>query len=128
MSKYFENAKVGDKVKCFLYGDGEIIAVREFKYLYPISVRFRTGLQLPYTADGTYFHETQTQTLFYADDCPQSIPYSKKKVIKVVKGWVNISNMGTFMFDDDEAYIKGTIQDGDKVKIAPATLTYEIEE
>lgn len=64
---YFADAKVGDKVKCIMNGDG---VVGRLEYgAYPLIIRFIDTTFAAYTLDGCYYIGVN-QTLFYADNYP----------------------------------------------------------
>ena len=79
MSK-FKNAKVGDKVYCLLYGEGEIINIDANLY-YSVEVSFNTGLFRSYSTCGELLSDHSTVVLYW--EKPEII--EKKRVRSVTK-------------------------------------------
>lgn len=86
----FENAKVGDRVWDFDDGWGTLSRSMLTSHpSYPLEVRFSTNKIGIYTISGISFGG-EKQTLFWDEVKFEAPPRPKRKVKKVVVGWVNI--------------------------------------
>ena len=63
--------KVGDKVYCLLYGEGEVIDV--MGGVYELTVQFDHGTAECYDIDGKYHSDCKFQTLFHLGEQPKMI-------------------------------------------------------
>lgn len=88
METDFRNAKVGDKVWRHASGWGEITSVtHDEDYLLWVEFEGDCG---SFTIDGRYCEDDISPTLFW-DEIKFDIPERpKRKVKKVIEGWVNI--------------------------------------
>jgi hypothetical protein len=86
----FEDAQVGDRVWDFRYGFGEIILIAQSKN-YPLRVKFPyVDGAMTYTLDGKHYSNEAFLSLFW-DEIKFDIPPSpKRKVKKIIEGWVNV--------------------------------------
>jgi len=66
---YFENAKVGDKVCTFEYGNGQIHAIRNHPE-HPIQILSNLGVIKGYCREGFAYHDRAVQTAFYGSKLP----------------------------------------------------------
>lgn len=77
---YFADAKVGDKVKCIIMGDGEIIGIHNDDEDYPliIIIHEKSPFKARYTINGQYYRDVN-QSLFYENDFPVIITDKEEK-------------------------------------------------
>ena len=85
----FKDAKVGDKVWSVQEGWGEISQV-DLGCEWPVMVEFQKGRQRTYAFDGREYPDHQHPTLFWDEVKIDPPPRPKRKVKRVLEGWVNI--------------------------------------
>lgn len=84
MTTTFEQAQVGDKVWCAIYGWGVIAGVSD-GFAYPINVQFKDR-NTDYTADGV-FYDGENQTLFWGEIKITAPPMPERVRYKNVNGF-----------------------------------------
>ena len=114
--------KVGQKVWCAMFGEGEVTKIITNNTCYPVEVSFGGSIPEHYTLDGK-FHSWNNQTLF---------PYPVEIVKKVSKPYINWEHVdskfnylaedscGTAFLYKEEPFIASTswgIQSGDVAEV-----------
>lgn len=86
---YFADARVEDSTYSTTYGDGTITTI-DIKDAFPLIVAFKNGYTLCYTLEGYTLTGIPIQSLFYSKPIFALPPPPKRKVKKVIQGWVNL--------------------------------------
>lgn len=84
----FREAKVGDRVWSLLNGWGVIIDIAP-ECAYPLRVKFKDDSQY-FNLEGKTWDIHYSPTLFWDEVKIEAPPRPKRKVKKVIKGWMNI--------------------------------------
>lgn len=86
----FRDAKVGDAVWSVVYGWGKVVSI-DLMPDFPVLVKFDSQLNsgFSYRRDGRYAAD-QFPTLFWDEVPIVAPPRPKRKVKKVLEGWVNL--------------------------------------
>lgn len=102
METDFSSAKVGDRVWDFIYGWGKILPEnkRINRELYPIYVQFDSGVCDAYSYDGV--NGLGKRTLFWDEIHFEIPPRPKRKVKKVIEGWVDVSILAEILHKTKE--------------------------
>mgnify|MGYP001593108670 FL=1 len=88
---YFTDARVGDSAYSTTYGDGTITLINK-RDAYPLKVTFQSGYTIFYTLEGYSINNIPIQSLFYSKPIFDLSPPPKRKVKKVIEGWINLYN------------------------------------
>ena len=86
---YFADARAGDSVYSMVCGDGTIIAINRAS-MHPLKVAFPNGDRVDYVLEGYDHIPIPIQSLFYSKPIFDLPPPPKRKIKKVLEGWVNI--------------------------------------
>ena len=112
MIERFKDAKVGDRVWSDRWGWGQVTEIRSINSTeYPILVEFNVNGRHQfntYTFSGRdYIHHIHP-SLFWDEIAIISPPKPKRRVKKVLEGWVNmyIHSRGEWMWDTEEEAIE----------------------
>ena len=92
MSTTFENAKVGDKVECLMFGQGMIEEISPLE-MYPIWVRLITGGSARYTMTGSLYAK-KARILFWPGVKVIAPEEPKRTVRKEIVLWMNSYKYG----------------------------------
>lgn len=96
---YFADAKVGDKVKCMMFGDGKITEMlRDEEYCQLVAIFDNFPYRTRFTLDGKFYRDID-QSLFYEDDLP------------VMQRWISLSDETPndfetcWLFDEESGFV-----------------------
>lgn len=95
--------KVGDKVWCLVFGEGQVVAIHT-ECTYPVRVKFGTQVE-GYTANGKLFITAKNRTLFFSE--PKVDAATDRPFVPTLNGkFVVVTFSG--------GYLVGTVHDEDE--------------
>ena len=126
----FEKARVGDKAWCIQLGDVEIIDnyTRHPTYPVPVQVKDATGQYEEYTIKGHLNESDVFPSLFWSKPVFEMPQKPKRKVKKVLHGWVNIHRNDTISYVHSTKESARKVASSDAIACVEINQEYEIEE